>query len=296
MNEIQIARLEQIVDEDTYSRKNIRDKVRQDIMDSLDTALADILVKCTNAIDTYKSKIYYKSKEERLWGMRHISSGDLAIEIMIAVVDTDKPTPIQSVVAKLATYLEYENLMDGVKTGSELLAVCVDTGMYDLWTNPMRIMSLYSLEAKTIEYIEKTMYLNPMLVKPNDWTTNSDGGYITQKDSVLLGKHHHHLDEQCLDVLNIIQGIEWELDTNILKYQEISKKPLDTPEKLKNFQQMATTSRKVYEDLVEKGNKFYFTWQFDFRGRIYSKGYYCNLQSSSYKKALLNFSKKRLIV
>ena len=295
MNEEQIAKLEQIVNEDTYSRRNIRDKVKEDILSSLDTALASILIACTGVISTYLGKVYYKSKEDRLWAIRHISPEDLAIEIMIAVIDTSKQTPIQSIVAKLAASLEYENLLDGVKTASELLAVCVDTGMYDMWTNPMRIQSLYSLDSETIIYIENTMYLNPMQVKPKDWTTNSDGGYITQRDSVLLGKHHHHEDEQCLDVLNILQSIEWELDTNILKYEEVSKKPLDTEEKVNNFKQMVAMSKKVYKALLEQGNKFYFTWQFDFRGRAYSKGYYCNLQSSSYKKALLNFKTKRLI-
>ena len=46
---------------------------------------------------------------------------------------------------------------------------------------------------------------------------------------------------------------------------------------------------------ILEGNKFYFTWKFDSRGRMYSQGYHCNLQATEYKKAILNFSHEELI-
>ena len=134
-----------------------------------------------------------------------------------------------------------------------------------------------------------------MITKPDDWTNNSDGGYITTKQSVLLGKHNHGHHDQALDALNIIQDITWQLDKHMLQYEEHSKKPLDTPEKIANFQQLVDMTKMVHKELLDEGNAFWFQWRYDFRGRMYNSGYFVSLQANDYRKAMLNFKHKQYI-
>ena len=98
-----------------------------------------------------------------------------------------------------------------------------------------------------------------------------------------------------LRVLNVLQDIPWELNTQMLEFDEESKKALDTEEKKINFNRMKSSSEEVYRDLLDQGNKFYFVWKRDSRGRSYSQGYHVNLQGNQYRKSIINFAKKELL-
>jgi len=105
---------------------------------------------------------------------------------------------------------------------------------------------------------------------------------------------NHHEGNQSLDVLNILQHIPWQLN-EIVDYVEKSNKDLDTHDKLTQFNMMKDQSTVVYNELMDCGNQFYFTWKNDSRGRMYSQGYHCHLQATQYKKAILDFFKEELI-
>jgi len=297
----QIQRLQQCVIEDTQQRANIREKIKTAIYQSLDTGLKDIYSNMREAIAKYLSGSYYQSKELRLDLIRHLYTADIASEILMVVTPLNGVTSIQNIAARLATWLELDDVFTGVRTAAELLAVCRHAGLYEMRaasegnTKYMSIEPLGSLDKGTLEFIEKTMYPAPMITKPKDWHTNNDGGYISTRSSVLLGRQTHHDEYQALDALNIAQSIAWELDVATLQEQEMSKKPFDTPEQLTAFQRMADTSRSVCRDLYRLGNKFYLVCKYDFRGRVYTQGYHVNHQSTAYKKAVLNFAKHEVI-
>jgi len=153
----------------------------------------------------------------------------------------------------------------------------------------------FSLEEKTKQFIANTKYLPPMLVPPREITSNRSCGYLTKTESVILGKMNHHDKPLALDVLNISNNIALSLDRSMLRFHEKSKKPLDSLEKIDNHRRMVNSSKVVYKELIEQGNKFFLTWRPDKRGRVYSQGYHVNLQSTSYKKALINLHEKHLI-
>ena len=64
---------------------------------------------------------------------------------------------------------------------------------------------------------------------------------------------------------------------------------------MSNFLRLIISSRKVYQELLSYGNSFYLNWRFDKRGRMYSQGHEVNIQSTSYKKALINLTKREII-
>lgn len=282
----------------TYGKQNIRKQVIEDI-DQESIVILEILKK----IQEYRYKQYsYASKNKRVSSLK-ISSQKLAIEIAIAVVTIEEVvTPIQVVIGKLIPHLGYVNDLDGIKTAGELLAVC-EGDLYSLYhstdfentTDTLGIKPKYQLSDSTRQFIKNTKYLPPMLCKPITWKGIYGSGNLTGSGSLILGNGNDVGQYQNLDAINTLQDIKWELNEEVLEFMEESKKVLDTHEKKVNFNRMVNSSEKVYQDLLDQGNEFYFVWKYDFRGRSYCMGYHVSVQSSSYKKAILNFKHKELL-
>ncbi len=271
--------------------------------DIANSDLESLVVKTMSAIKNYIHGRYYASKNTRIEQLKkNLKIRDMAMNIMVITSTEQTVQPIQSAASKLAAYMDFEDIFDGIKTASELLAVvCIEADIFDIIpaqqseTGSLMIKPNIMLEPETLEYIHGTKYLPPMICKPQTINSNTDNGHLTKNESVILGSDNHHEEHQALDVLNIVQEIPLSLDTDVLKMKEESKKPLDTPEKINNFQRMVGSSQTVYNDLLEQGNKFYLTWKYDKRGRAYSQGYHVHIQATEYKKALINLTNEYVI-
>ena len=283
-----------------YSRKNIRGLVKEDVNPE-HPVFMDI---CSHIAAYLLSTVsYYDSKKERVLKIAHIPIEDIATELLAVLLPIQEVSPIQSLASQLGLFFEYDNLLDGVKTGAELIAVCEQSGAYTIYkhtdelneTGTLSVRSNFKLDDKTADLIAKTKFLPPMVCKPNDWLSNTDGGYLQGSGSCILGAMNHHNGEQSLDVLNILQDIPWQLN-EMVDYVEKSNKDLDTHDKLTQFELMKNQSTIVYNELMDGGNQFYFSWKNDSRGRMYSQGYHAHLQSTSYKKSILDFYQEELIV
>lgn len=302
----QINKLQQIIIEDRYSRRNIRKLVEEDITNTLDKKFLKLKKQAEQNVSEYlRYNEHYDSKMRRkteLLFTDKFSISDIVTEILISVMSMNSPQPIQSAVNHLASTLELEENYDCIITAAELIAVVSYVGIFDIIpaknssTGSMMINPNYALEEATLQRIANTKYLPPMIVKPKRVVFNKGSGYLTcSTDSIILGRDNHHNNTQAKDVLNIMNSIQLTLDETILAMQEEPSKPLDTQEKIDNFNRMRISSRGVYNEMVEYGNKFYVTHKFDKRGRLYSQGYHVHIQSTEYKKALINLTKKETI-
>ena len=285
--------------EDVYSKRNTRKIIIEDIANS---DFKQIRRDANKAINKYLTKSYYDSKNKRIrYLLINHTVQNIVEELLITVLGVQGQRPIQSITAKLGKFLAFEDTFSGVKTASELLAVTADIGLFTITsarhseTGSILVHSNYTLEDSTLQRLENMKYLPPMIVQPRDITNNSCSGYLTKDESVILGDNNHHEGYQAIDVSNILGKIPLSLDTRILDLEEKPKHDLDTPEKLSGFLRMIISSRKVYRDLIGYGNKFYLNWRFDKRGRVYSQGYHVNIQSTSFKKAIINLHKKEVI-
>ena len=283
--------------EDKYSKRNIAKAIYEDIDPN-----SDVIHEMIDKINNYRCSEYsYESKNNRIAGI-NISSQEIAIQITAAVIPLTEISPVQGVCGKLAPIFEYKNILDGVKTAAELLAVC-EGKLFTLYhaddyrnpTETLGIESNFECSTHVKEFINQTKYLPPMLVQPNPWKDNNTGGNLSGSGSVILKRINYNNEEQCLNVLNTLQEIPWTINENILEFMEVSKKPLDTVLKKKSFKYLKETSEEVFNELIALGNKFYFVWKRDSRGRSYSQGYHVNLQGNSYRKALVEFHDKTLI-
>ena len=144
------------------------------------------------------------------------------------------------------------------------------------------IKPLVRLPSEMVRKISLTTVLPPLLVKPKNWSKNGkQGGYYSLNHTLVLGKENQHKHPVSVDAINKLQSIAWCLDTDILlNFVD------DTSYNLEK-------AMSVSADIV--GKEFYFMWQYDKRGRMYSRGYEVNLQSSQYHKALLSFANAEVV-
>ena len=297
-----INRLAQITIEDTYSRKNIRDHV-MDAIYELAEDIEDKLNRAVDAISLYKSGDYYESKNVRIAHLNNLNliNIDIVAEILCIILPMKGPQTIQSICGRLGNKLGYEDMFDGIKTAAELITVVCESDLYDIIkpkasiSGSAMVESNVQLPEELLQYIANTKYLPPMICEPRVIKSNWESGYLTVEDQIML-KNNTHDGKLPLDVINVRNSIALSIDLHMLQYEEESKNPLDTPEKIANFNRMKDSSRRVYNDLVEQGNKFYLTHKVDERLRTYTQGYHCSYQSSQYKKSLINLHKKELIV
>ena len=294
---ININKVQQVVNEDWQARSNILEVVRNDIEGGIDQIKQIFTNVHSNVIVWMRTK--GNKNRSYAYKLREIEPRDLATEIVIAVTRSNKPVSIQAVMSNLVSQLDLHNDNNNVKIVGALFSQGIDTGLFDLrhsqMSDSLMVIPNIHLDPETQAFIDKTRYLDPMVCIPQKWKHNYGGGYLTITQHAVLGSHNHHNEEQALDALNIAQEVEWELDEFILEFEEEPNKKLETREQKDAHSLMAQTSELVYENMLNQGNSFYFPWRFDFRGRMYSQGYYINLQSTSYKKAILNFAKRQLI-
>lgn len=289
--------------EKQYSRKIIRQLVKADVDVS-----AEVFAKCLKALEVYMlDNSYYPSKHKRINELHQhtMTMTDIVLELFASVLPYQVITPIQSIAANLGSRLGYRYVLDGVKTAAEIIAVCEKSGLYTIYhsshqdndTDTLGVLPHYKLSQHVIDYIENSMFLPPMICKPKPWHNNDNtgGGYLHSKGSCILGALNHHNHHQNLNHLNILQSIPWELNKHIVDMDEVPNKVLETAEQQDQFENFKQEAVKVRNMLINTGNRFYFQWKYDKRGRSYSTGYHVNLQSTEYQKASLQFKHKEVL-
>lgn len=305
-----IRRLEQITIEDKYNREQVRDFIIKEFRESRTTCeeIDLMILEASQAISTYLNTTYsYNSKNERIAYLKNkdlFSVEILVKEIMYLSLANPERTRIQKFAGKLAHILNYENIWDGIKTASELLVIVGEAiDFYTVYlasdpdseTGSIEIECNFNIDKSLEQTINDLQYIPPLICKPNKVRNNHQNGYLSVKKGLILGKDNIHNYPQNYDLINTINSIPLALDEYMLQYEEESKKPLDTLQKEKMFKLMKNSSRKIYELMLEKGNEFYFDWKYDSRGRFYSSGYNINIQSTEYKKAIINLANKQVI-
>lgn len=288
----------QIDIETTYNKQNINMWVMEEIHASITTD--DMFIKAVTLVSAYKNKTsYYKSKQERVNKLATVESFDIVVELFKHVLMNQESTVAHLAATIGSTF--YENQMDAVKMGAEILGVCESIGLYEITVGtremgediPSFVKSNFSFDDVTIQKIHTAMYLPPMLTAPRDWTDNRHGGLLLSDSSCILGKGNDVGQHQCLDVLNTLQEIRWTLNQTMLTMPELMSKETNDTRKVKQHNDRMLHSKTIYELIGTQ--EFNFMWKNDKRGRSYSQGYDINLQGSDYKKAIIQFADEEIV-
>lgn len=299
-----LNRLEQIYNEEQYSKKNIRKLVREDIEKNLDSKITQ----CKQLLADFLSKEYLYSRGARITHLiDHLYNGfidgdELVLDILIACLSSDSQS-IQAICGAIYPSLKYLEDIDGVKMVADILFVLCKSDLYDIYHNTQKelcIRAVYKLEPITLQAINRTKFLPPMLCKPNKVVSNNDCGFITFKEHCILKRHNQHDLPISLDVLNIQNAIELSLDPFVLEWEKEFKIKDEYKDKtilqLKEIQdQFELQKAETYSLYDELPDKFYLLHRYDSRGRLYCSGYNISYQSSEYDKAVINIAKKEFI-
>lgn len=285
--------------EQAYSKEGVRKQIFNYINTS-EFLNKENYEKSLKLYDDYFIKKYYDSKRDRINEFNEKYSFDtIYYALYYCILTIKEPELFTSVVSKFAGMLDPLS-RDNVTTCAEVLGVLCATDIYDIFRlnhgGSFYVRNNHELPKKLQKHIAMASYLPPMVCKPKEIIHNKQSGYLTFDKSVILGKRNHHNMDQCLDVLNIMANVPLTLNTQFLsKVEEEPQKPLDTQQKRTLWDTFKKQSYYVYRLLVRSGNKFYFNYRVDKRGRIYSSGYHVNPQGSSFKKAMLDFHEQHYV-
>lgn len=99
------------------------------------------------------------------------------------------------------------------------------------------------------------------------------------RDNIILGRGNNIGQYVNKNAINKLQSVPWEINIDILHLLEDTLKPSDEPltpleesNRIKSYKLRDKETDLVIDYLLENGNKFYFGWKYDKRGRSYSQG------------------------
>lgn len=288
----------QELNEARFSRKHIDAKIRKEILDN-----KDMQAKCIEGerlVKEYMEGTYYASKMARIAQLENMDVPALVLDIFTGVAYSQRPELFTSVSAQMASRLKFDDKAEAITTVAELLAVLCRTDAFDITKEDKRaslmLVSCIPLSEQLVEFIENSQFLPPMVCEPLELTHNFSSGYLTHNDSLILGSGNHHDGSLCLDVLNTMNKVQFKLDLDFLStVEEVPTFELDTQAKMDQWAAFKKQSYMMYSLMAQQGNRFYFTNKVDKRGRIYASGYHLSPQSTSFKKASLEFAKEELV-
>lgn len=295
MNQVQVEAL--------YSHRQNSTILYEAVKNELDGFLLNWTLKVWYAIENYLEGEYYDSKNERLETLRTFvdmkGMEHLLIKILCAVIHTQNSQTYQQCIGYLQAALPHEDSFARAVTAGELIALGASDsrrGLYSIVRNDrdytnIEVNRWHLIDDKLLssfDWINDSCFNPPLVEKPLEVKDNYHCGYHTIREPLILGDYTMHDGPQNLEAINTLNEIEWLLDPHVLAEPEPSPKPFKNRQARENFIQMVQESQHIYELLSEE--PFWFAWQYDSRGRIYSHGYHVNFQAAEYKKALLNFN------
>lgn len=300
--------LKQVLIEQTHTKKSIREIIRNEIVSwHLSGDETNPLEKAMELIEEWiwLDDHGYDSKNKRIRQLRSLddfSIEEIVLDMLTAILSAPHAQTIQNIAAYTASSFDMGDVFVNIKCAAEMIAVACESDLFDLIapsdseTGTLLVKGNFDLPDSVLDDIAHRQYLPPMLVKPNHVVNNFDCGYLVVREHVVLKKHNSDNNANLnLDALNISNGVAMNLDLNILAYPEEITEKHDTAEKVLQFQRMAKASERIYNMMLDNGNKFYIPNRYCSRGRMYMQGYHVNLQSTSYKRALISLDKKVLI-
>ena len=138
----------------------------------------------------------------------------------------------------------------------------------------------YPLPKKLEAQVFSKRYPMPMVCKPNELTYETQSPYLTEEscNPVLVEYNDQRTN---LETLNALNQIPLRLNHKVI---EAGLDLLDrgTDPKFRK------DSLETFETLGD--DPFWLTWQFDFRGRVYARGYTVNTQGDDLHKHMVQFA------
>lgn len=318
-NILQIVRQEDV--EQRFNRKLIDKKIRTFINEDINAQ--EKILKGVKTLSEWMDGHYYDSKMERIKLLKQLDLTRIVEDTFVHIAYVQTPQQFTGVTAALAERLGFDDKRDSILSCAEIVTVLADTDAFDIIKRhrdaPIEIVNRLKLPDEIVVFINQSHYMPPMVCEPLELENNYDSGYLTIKESLVLGKGNHHDGNICLDVLNTLNKVKLKLDMDFLlnveeepskeftiervikdgledgKYLTEAQAAVIVKTQLDNWHHFKPQSEKVYKLMYDLGNEFHLTHKVDKRGRIYVQGYHISTQGTPYKKAMVELANEELV-
>lgn len=198
----------------------------------------------------------------------------------------------------------YEPSKNASQLAADMLHKCVLADLVDWSPVTEQFIVRYTVTEDVQHDLDRYQYPLPMVVPPKMVRDNSDTGYFTSRNSIILRKNHHE-DDVCLDHINKVNRIKFVINDDVATMIANRWKNLDKPKvgetkddfqrRIKAFAKYDRTAKEVIRLICAYGKEFYLTHKYDKRGRIYCQGYHINYQGAPWNKAVIELAQKELV-
>lgn len=226
---------------------------------------------------------------------------DFGIDLLVQMV-LHKRTTLPILVGILRRH--FEPLVNASQLTADLLHKCAELDLVTWDHITEKFIIEYDISADVQEDINRYQYPLPMVIKPEEVTTNHETGYLTCRGSIILRKNHHDNDV-CLDHINRLNSIRFSIDDDTANMVANTWRNLDKPKegesrqeyhrRLKAFEKYDTVSRAVIGEMLSLGNEFYLTHKYDKRGRTYCQGYHISYMGNQWNKSVIRLADMEVV-
>ena len=144
------------------------------------------------------------------------------------------------------------------------------------WDERKEDFVTYDLPDEIMDKVFSKFFPLPLVEPPQMLYKERGAAYHTERASQsVLGEYSGQRTN--LDTLNLLNTIPLRVNQSVLA--------MGIPKEDPKFHK---DSSKVFEELGDR--PFWLTWQFDFRGRVYARGYHVNPQGDDWHKAVVEFA------
>ncbi len=289
----------QELNEELFCKKHVDSRLLEYVQTSPE--IQERVAQSVAALNTWIATDHgYASKNERMLELASVDLHELTEKVFSQTIYYSEQTTFVSVVSQIAGFLGFSDKREGVTTMAEILAILCGSDLFDISKehtgSQLMIKSNVILPQDIQDYIDRGLYLMPMVVEPKDLTNNYQSPYLTFNEPVILGKTDHHAGNVGLDVVNIQNRIALQLDVEFLKStEELPTKAHETVEQVTLWNEFMRQSKDVYIRMIEQGNQFYIPNRLCKRLRLYAQGWHINPQGTPYKKAMIELHHEEVV-
>ena len=283
--------------ENKYSTKHLKDLILQDLQ--TDPVNIDYCEKAVTDLKTWLAEEHSTEKAARTDQIREFNLEELVNEVFSVTATCLSWTLLVSITGKVAHKLGFDDHAAAITTAAEIITIICYSGGFEL-RKPHKfaqweVNNKLILSKITREQADRTMFLPPMVNKPDDIQSAWESPYLTINESVFAGNQQNaHGGETGLDVVNSMNQTPLAINERfIAACEELPPECSDEPDH--KWSEFKRESEDLYKELIFEGNRFYFSHKLDQRFRIYADGYHVSTQGRPYKKAMLELADKSII-
>lgn len=286
--------------ENLYSRKVVNKAIRAEL--ETDEMLGAALFTAARMVELWIDEDHYESKNQSKQLLKGFDVDVMLLDFMTVLMQQDTSYfELTKVVGSMVQFTPWkDDYMVGIKRCAELLVKMAEADLFDVIPanssalGQVTIQLPYGFDDELADAIRRSKFLPPMVCKPKFLKRNNQSGYLTHDSHRITKRLQRHSGDICLEVLNLVNATAYSLNMELLERVTDTFKPDEEKDVDVKTQQMLwevhqERTAKTAIEMFALGNKFYFEWFVDYRGRMYDRGYELHLQGNDFKKAMIDF-------